>query len=255
MWMLASLACSFTAIYASLLSRLKPWVFRITREGQFDRALRWDNMLRRLPLYGTPLKGSILFFAGRYPEARAYLKPLAFDTEGNPRLQSRELYLYALSLVNDAREPEAEVLLDAAIRMPQPGYSLHVALATCLLAQDKNPQRACSLLEQAIQSKTASAKTYGQKADEVRRIARYAWALACCGRRSEAEARINEALAASATFKSYDLGGVQYYAGETWRALGQSLKASAAFDQALQLCPEGSVATSTHRALAKMQAG
>jgi len=252
----AGLFLSLVALPATVVSRvaqLKKRIFKLTLQGEFDRALRMDRSYRWIPGYGSPLEGSILFSAGRYPEAREFLRPRAFDAKGNARLQSRELYLYALALTNDAREAEAQTILEAAIRVPQSTKSLHVALATCLLSQEKDPERARQLLEEAMNSDREPAQTYEQRADDIRRVARYAWALASCGRRSEAEARINEALAGSTGFKNRDLGGVQYYVGEAWRVLGESRKAKEAFDQALSLSPQGAVATSTNRALAKLR--
>jgi len=104
-----------------------------------------------------------------------------------------------------------------------------------------------------MRSQSASVQTYHERADEIRRVGRYAWALAACGRRTEAEAKITEATLGSAGFKNYDLGGVKYYIGEAWRVLGEKAKARAAFDEAVALCPEGSVATSVGRAMAKLR--
>ena len=124
---------------------------------------------------------------------------------------------------------------------------MEVALATCLLTQNKQPERACKLLEQSLaESRTLS------PADLARRIARYAYALAACGRRPDAEEQIQKAMAMGATLKPDDLAGVDYFVGEAWRTLGETTKARDAYQQAVALSPSGGTALSVQKALAKM---
>jgi hypothetical protein len=240
-------------VWGVALTKLRRWTYGLARQGEFDRAIQMDRRLARIPGYGTPLEGPILFNAGRYPEARAVVKPFAFDEQGQPRLTSTELYTYALALENDGLEAEAQKLLEAAVQVPQRTAGFHVALATCLLSQKKDANRACELMEQALAAGDQQVSSYGRNSDHAMRLGRYAWALAACGRRQEAEARLQEAFAGSAALKDRDLAGVQYFAGEAWRALGEWKKAWAAFDEALRLSPDGSAATSTRKALAKMR--
>ena len=241
-------------LWAWGLRRIKRHIYILGNRGQYDRALRLDRLWSAAPLYGLPLTGVILFNAGRYRESQAWLKPLAFDAQGKPRLTSTELYIYALALVNDDRTAEAQGLLEAAAQAsPNPG-PLQVALATCLLSQGKDPQRACSLMETAMAGPQKDASTYLGRADQARRIARYAWALGAAGRRNEAQAKIDEALAAGSDLRPEDAAGVQYFVGEAWRALGDKVKAKAAYDQALTLRPEGVTALSVRKAMAKMAA-
>jgi tetratricopeptide (TPR) repeat protein len=136
--------------WGAALTRLRRWINGLAKEGEFDRALQMDRRYARIPGYGAPLQGLILFNAGRYPEARTFLKPFAFDELGQPRLTSTKLYLYALALENDGLEPEAQKLLEAAIQVPQQRAGFHVALATCLLSQKKDAERACELMELAL---------------------------------------------------------------------------------------------------------
>jgi tetratricopeptide (TPR) repeat protein len=233
---------------------IKRHIYVLGNRGQYDRALHLDRFWSATPLYGSPLAGSILFNAGRYREAQAWLKPLAFDAQGNPRLTSVALYTYALALVNDDRTAEAQGLLEAAAQAsPNPG-PLQVALATCLLSQGKDPRRACSLMETAMAGPQKDASTYLVRADQARRIGRYAWALAAAGRRNEAQAKIDEALAMGSDLRPEDAAGVQYFVGEAWRALNDKVKAKAAFDQAITLRPDGVTALSVRKALAKMAA-
>lgn len=241
-------------VWSFTLSKLKRSTYALARQGDFDRAIQLDRRYSRIPGYGTPLEGPILFNAGRYPEARAFVKPFAFDEQGQPRLTSTELYTYALALENDGQEAEAQKLLEASVAVPQRTAVFHVALATCLLNQKKDPARACQLIEQAFASADLQTSNHGRTSDHLMRLARYAWALAASGRRQEAEAKLREAFAGSAALKKRDLAGLQYFAGEAWRSLSEWKKARAAFDEALKLSPDGSSATSAKKALAKMRA-
>jgi hypothetical protein len=240
-------------IWGVALSKMKRWTYDLTRRGEFDKAIQMDRRLSRIPGYGTPLEGTILFNAGRYAEARAFMKPFAFDEQGQPKLTGMGIYTYALALENDGMEAEAQKLLEAAVQVPQRTAGFHVALATCLLTQKKEAQRACELMETALATKDLQGTGYGRNADYVRRLGRYAWALAACGRRQEAEAKIQEALAGSNGLKARDLAGVHYFAGEAWRSLGEWKKARAAFDETLRLSPDGSGAIEAKKALAKMR--
>jgi tetratricopeptide (TPR) repeat protein len=240
-------------IYGFVLAKLKMRTYGLARQGEFDKALQADRRYSWIPGYGSSLAGPILFNAGRYAEARAFVKPFAFDHQGQPKLTSTELYTYAIALENDGKEAEAEKLLEAAIQVPQRTAGFHVALATCLLSQKKDATRACELLEQAIAFPDHRGASYGKKSDDAMRLGRYAWALAASGRRPEAEAKLREALDESVGLKERDQAGVQYFTGEAWRSLREWKKARSAFDEALRLSPDGSAATSTQKALAKMR--
>lgn len=210
--------------YPRAIVWLRRWTYRLARRGKYDMALRLNRMWRYFPLYGNSLEGSILFSAGRYSDVLAFLKPLAFDEDGKPRLTSTALYTYALALVNSEHEAEAEVLLEAAVRVRQKPATMQVALATCLLTQNKEPERACKLMEQALAAPQSRISAYSQRADYARRIGRYAYALAACGRRQEAEARIQEAFNEAAGLNNSDLAGVHYFVGEARRSLSETAK-------------------------------
>jgi hypothetical protein len=235
-----------------VLAKLKLWIYGLTRQGETDRALKMDSRLSWIPGYGSSLAGPILFNAGRYAETRDSVKPLAFDQQGKPRLTSMELYTYALALENDGMLAEAQKLLEAAVEVPQRTAGFHVALATCLLDQKKDVERARELLELAMATPDRQSTSYGQTSDHLMRLARYAWALAACGRRGEAEIEIEKAFAGSNVLRDRDLAGLHYFAGETWRSLKEWKKARAAFDEALRLSPDGPAATGTKKALAKL---
>jgi len=240
-------AIGLVIISAVSIAKLKYRIYQIGQAGAYDRALQMNRKWSNLPFYGSSLEGPILFNAGRYSEALEFLKPSAFDSYGKPRLTSIEFYTYALALENSEHEEEAEKLLEAAISVPQKSHGMHVALATCLLGQNKESERACALLQEAL----AGSQLLPQ-ADKVRRIARYAWALAACGRRQETEARIQEALGEAAKLKDCDQATVHYFVGEAWRTLGETTRARAAFAEAMRLAPTGVTVLSVRKAIAKM---
>ena len=237
--------------YVWIMTRLRVRIHRMARNGKYQTALRLDRFWSLWPLYGASLKGIILFDQGRYREAQAFLRPLAFDAQGNPKLGSMELYCYAIALVNDDRAAEAEPLLDAAVKASPEKDSYAVALAGCLLTEGKDPDRARALLEEII---SRSSQRGVPRSDRANRIARYAWALAACGRRSEAQQQIDAALAAGQGLGPGDLAGVYYFVGETWRTLQEGRKARDAYAKAVQLRPEGVIAVSVQKALAKLDA-
>jgi len=243
-------ATAVVPLYFWVLQSMKKRIYQIGHKGGYEKALRMDRFWGALPFYGTSLRGVILFNAGRYHEALAYLRPLAFDGGGRPRLKSQELYIYALALVNDNRPGEAEPLLEAAISAVPSPASMKVALATCLLTQEKEPDRAVRLMEEAMSAPRRDGE--GNRADYARRVARYAWALAASRRSQEAQARIDEALQAARSLRPEDAAGVQYFVGEAWREMGEDAKARAAFDEATRLQPTGVTALSVQKALAKM---
>jgi tetratricopeptide (TPR) repeat protein len=236
----------------AVFSQVKRQVLKLKAQGDFDGALRLDKRFSWIPGYGTSLEGVILFSAGRYHEAQALMKPLAFDRNGQPKLRSMELYIYTLALINDGRAADAQELLDAAVRVPQRAGNFHVSLATCLLSQNKDEERARELLEQAMSNWPEASGRYEARADLMRRIARYAWALAACGRREDAKAKLQESFAGADGFRDGDMAGLHYFAGETWRVLGDTSKSRAAFKEAMKLSPTGSAGMSAKKGLAKL---
>jgi tetratricopeptide (TPR) repeat protein len=243
----------FLILYVKVLQRLRFRTFGLMRNRAYDRALGWNRILTLMPGYGPSLEGPILFYAGRYKEVQSLLAPKALDAHGQPRADTLEFYTYAIALVNDGQKAQAEQLLETALRTAKQPESLQVALATCLLDQGKDPERARELLEKAQATpKSPTMPAREQSADDVKRLARYAWALAGCGRRPDAEAKIQEALAKSAGFRPDDLAGVEYFVGEAWRTMGENRKARDTFQLALALNPADVTVLSIRKALAKM---
>jgi hypothetical protein len=238
-------------IYSLAIGRLKMWTYRVGHDGDTDRALELNRRFAWIPGYGNSLEGTILFNAGRYREAQEFLKPFAFDFAGKPRLATTELYTYALALGNDGRLKEAQPLLEASIPVAEKPGTFRVALATNLLEQEKDPERARELLEQAMTVPPQST-AYGQRSDQAKRTARYAWALASCGRKTEADAKIQQALTESEGLRPRDLAGVYYFVGESWRAAGQIASARRSFQEALKLAPDGVIAIGAKKGLVKL---
>jgi tetratricopeptide (TPR) repeat protein len=219
--------------------------------GRFDQALRLNRMLSWIPGYGGSLEGWILLEAGRYSEAQAATRPRAFDKHGNPRLANWQLLYYAMALSHQGKGAEAQELLGAALRLKPKIGRFHLGLADCLLEQGKDPETARALLEQVQANWQEESDTSGRRAKQAHREARYAWALAGCAGRVEAILHMMQASAGYATFISRDQAWLRYYAGETWRALGDTEKARSAFEEANELHPFGQVGQRSQQRLSE----
>jgi hypothetical protein len=252
-WLFWIAATSLFLFVGLAMFRLRRWVVGLAMKGDYDRALRISRKLSWLSGYGRPFQGQILLRAGRYSEARACLKPSAFDEKGRPRLTNPDLYFYAVALMNEDRDAEAQALLEAAIQVPQKMDYFRIALADCLLSQNKDASRACELVEQVM----ANMKKKGRIAQQrtiVGCIAVHAWALACCGRREESEAQLQEALSGSKGFEAREVAALKTVAGVTWQTLGDLERARAAFQEAAKLYPHGDVGLRARRKLAELGA-
>lgn len=241
---------SLFVAYSVAVARLRMWIYKIGHDGDTERALQLDRRWDWIPGYGRSLKGILFFNAGRYREAIEFVAPLAFDLQGNPRLATVDLYVYALALGNDGRLAEAEPFLENSIPVSRKPDSFRVALATNLLEQKKDPERARELLEQAMASPPRQSTSYGQQADTAKRTARYAWALATCGRKQEAEQQIRIALGQGNGLMDSDLADTHYFAGEALKAAGANVQAREAFNESIRLMPTGVSAIASKKALA-----
>ena len=192
--------------------------------------------------------------AGRYREALDLLKDSAFDEKGRPRLTNVNLYFYAVALMNEDRNAEAQELLEAAIQVPQKMDYFRFALADCLLSQNKDASRACELVEQVMANLKKKRNAAQQRTFMAHCIAVRAWALACCGRREESETRLQEALSGSKGFEAREVAALKTVAGVTWQTLGDLKRARAAFQEAAKLYPHGDVGLRARRKLAELGA-
>jgi tetratricopeptide (TPR) repeat protein len=228
------------------LLRLKRWAYEPTNQGDYDTALKRNKMLLWIPGYGSSLEAMILAAAGRLAESMSCAKPRAFDKHGRPLFARDEFYYYVQGLSNNGGEPEAQPLFEAAIQLPQNSPRFHMGLATCLLDQHKEAERARGLVEQVLAN--ANWKAPGE-AIQAHRIAHHAWALASCGRRAEAEAKLQEAMSGSDAFETRLLAWLWFYAGKTYLALDDLEKARTAFQKANSLQPYGDIAVYVQKRL------
>jgi tetratricopeptide (TPR) repeat protein len=238
-------------LYLRVLRRIRTSTYRLARQGEFERALRLNRFWAWFPGYGTSQEGLILLEAGRYEDAMAFLQPRAFAPSGAPKFRSVAIYIYLIALENSGRSAEAQALLEDAIRAAPDRVSFKVALATCLLAQEKDASEACSLLQEAIAADSGS-QAYGPRSDRAKRKARYAWALGLAGQSADADLKIKEALAEARSLKPDDEAGVHYFVGEAWRVMGETSRARAEFDQAIAASVGGNIAINAKKGLAKL---
>jgi hypothetical protein len=235
--------------FALLMGVIPIW---LVRRGKYDLALQLNRLFFWTPGNNSSTEGWILTMAGRYAEAREYLKPLAFDEKGHPRLTSVEFFLYALALSIEGEEATAEMLYEAAVHVPQKTGDFHFGLADCLLTQKKDPDRARKLVESVLAGIPVSPRSTQQRANRAQMIAFHAWALASNGWRTEAELRLQEAMASSAGIGKCSLAAIQLPVGDTWLTLGDSEKARASFRRAVRLFHFGDIALRARKKLAEL---
>jgi tetratricopeptide (TPR) repeat protein len=226
----------------------------LAMRGDYDGALQISRTWLRSKVYGRPFQGQIMLQAGRYSEALELLKDSAFDEKGRPLLKSLHLYFYAMALMGQGEYPEAQRLLEAAVLVPQKMEDyFRFTLAECLLSQNKEANRALDLVEQVIANLKRKSQSKQDCIFLAQCMAVHALALASCGRREEAEARLENAFAESNSLGKDDLAGLLNLKGATWQALGDSEMARAAFHQTLVLFPYGSIAMLARRKLATLE--
>jgi tetratricopeptide (TPR) repeat protein len=252
-WIFLAALIAAILLYPLPIMRMKRKAVASATLGDYDEALRISRRWLRTKTYGRPFQGWIMLVAGRYSEALELLKDSAFDEKGHPILKSQHLYFYSIALMSEKKYSEAQPLLEAAVLASQKSEDyLRFSLAECLLSQSKEADRALDLVEQVRAN--LNSKPYS-KQDRLR-IAQCnaigAWALAACGRREEAETRLQEAFAESDSFSKDDLAGLLNSKGSAWQALGDSERSRAAFQQALAVFPYGSIAMFARRELAKL---
>jgi len=177
-------------IVCQLFLRLNQWVVALALCGHYDWALRLGRVFSWLPGFGRSFQGWIQLDAGRYSEAEASFRPLAFDESDQPRLASIELYFYATTLLDNDKYSEAQELFEAAIQIPQELRYFHYGLADCLLSQNKESDRARELIEQVMAKRHDQLAASQQRTLRTQCIAVHSWSLAACGHRAEAEARL-----------------------------------------------------------------
>ena len=224
----------------------------LAMRGDYEGALSIGRNWLRSDVYGRKFQGWVMLEAGRYSEALALLRPVAFDSKGRPQTKNISLYFYAIALMNEDKEAEAQQLLETAVSVPQKTDYFSFALADCLLSHKKEVPRAREIIEQILAKLRLKQNPAGQREFFVQCTAVHAWALASCGRHEEAEARLREVSDESIGFKARDKAGLWHLAGVTWQVLGDRENARAAFQTALTLHPFGDNALRARKKLSDM---
>lgn len=226
---------------------------RLVGRGKFELALRLNRLLFWTPGTDNSTEGWILVMAGRYEDARAYLKPLAFNAKGHPLLTSQEFYLYTLALSIEGDHAAAEMLFEAAINVQQTQGNFHFGLAECLLTQQKESNRARTLVESVLAGYPSNARSNQERANRAQLLAFHAWALASDGWRQEAELRLQKAFACSDGIDKCSLAAMHLPVGHTWLALGDRGRARTCYQEALTLFPYGDIGLRARKNLAELE--
>jgi tetratricopeptide (TPR) repeat protein len=252
LYLILGIALALTILFiplALLMGIIPIW---LVRRGKYDLALLLNRLFFWTPGNNSSTEGWILTMAGRYGEAREYLMPLAFNEKGHPRLTSVEFFLYTLVLSIEGEEAAAEMLYEAAVHVPQKTGDFHFGLADCLLTQKKDPDRARKLVESVLAGIPVNPRSTQQRANRAQMIAFHAWALASNGWRTEAELRLQEAMANASGIGNCSLAALQLPVGDTWLTLGETEKARASFRRAVRLFPFGDIAMRAQKKLAEL---
>jgi hypothetical protein len=252
-WIFLAAFIAAILLYPLPIMRMKRKAVASATLGDYDEALRISRKWLRTETYGRKFQGWIMLVAGRYRDALELLKDSAFDEKGHPLLKSQYLYYYALALMSEEMYSEAQPLLEAAVLASQKkGDYLRFSLAECLLSQHKEADQALVLVEQVRVNLNRKSHSKQDRLRLAQCNAIGAWALAACGRREEAETRLQEAFAESDSFSKDDLAQLLNSKGSAWQALGDGERSRAAFQQALAVFPYGSIAMFARKELAKL---
>lgn len=250
-WILLAVFTAAILLHPLPIMRMKRKAVALATQGDYDGALRISRKWLRSETYGRKFQGWIMLAAGRYSEALELLKDSVCDEKGRPLLKSQYFYYYAIALMSEEKYSEAQPLLEAAVLASQKGGDyLRFSLAECLLSQDREPARALDLVEQVRGDLNSHSKQDRLRLAQCNAIG--AWALAACGRREEAETRLQEAFVESDSFNKDDLAELLNSKGSALQALGDSERSRAAFQQALAVFPYGSISVFARRELAKL---
>lgn len=246
----AALALSMLMIPASAIAGLLPlW---LVRRGHYGLALQANRLLFWAVGHTPSMEGWILSLAGRYSEARNYLRPLAFDRQGQPRLTSPELFLYAMVLSIEGEDAQAEELFEAAIQNPQATGDFHFGLAELLLTRKDGSERARELVEAVLAGYPAHPQSIQLRSTRSQMLAFHSWALAASGNRGQAEMRVQEAAKSAPKTGNLNRALIEIPIGDTWAALGEREKARASYHSALVQFPTGDVGARARRKMSQL---
>lgn len=252
-WLILSAAGAAILLYPLPIMRMKRKAVGLVALGDYDGALKISRIWLRSKVYGRPFQGWIMLQAGRFGEALELLRESAFDSKGRPLLKSQHLYFYAAALVSEEKYSEAQDLLEAAVLVPQKMQQyFRFTLADCLLSQKKEASRACELIEQVVTGLKRKTTSGLDRVFLHQCMAVHAWALASCGRRDAAEAKLEEAASESNSMAKEHLAALLHLKGMTRLALGDNELARVAFEQSLEIFPYGAIAAQARRQLGKV---
>lgn len=243
-WLLAAvLPISSIALANARMAGLR-WINHRLSCCDYDGALaRADLLIRWFP--STPvlhfMRGTVLFFAGRLPEAEEALR----TSVAKALVRAGVIMAVALNnlgcvLLHRGRFREATAALEAVSKTYPQFFGVHSSLAEVLLAQGLQPQRALLLTDNALKLKQGNPRT--QKIDRhstANMWADRALALAMLGKMDDAASSL------AAAEEAADPRFMPGLAGTAWRcglALVRMEKPSAAAEQfrkAAELDPHG----------------
>jgi len=236
-----------------LLTRFALLPTWLALRAKYRSALFCNRFVFYPPSYGESQRGWILLEAGRFDDALAVFKPLAFECR-SPQLRDWSLAFYGTILVINKDFETAQRLFEAATDSESPPGKFHMALADCLMAQRKDVERARELIE-AVLAAGQRLGSGSERAENASKIAMHALSLAYCRINDRAEARLQEAQLESAQLDRRNLASVYLVAGLTWRELGNLERSRAALLEAKGLWPFGELAIRIHRKLIELDSG
>jgi hypothetical protein len=204
--------------------------------GQYDRALR---RLRWLKIVGRPTavmmqaEGTILSAAGRQAEAEnCYRCALSSAGSSEPQFRNQVLCCLGFTLTELGRYEEAERCLETVIELGDKTGGARMGIADLLLLQEKEPEKALALIEQAMRirlPKLVFADRMGSKA----------WALALIGRLQEMGDTIAVAVQGINPAQKTVAASVHWKIGKALAAVKRIPEAAEHFRAAWQADPQG----------------
>jgi len=213
--------------------------WRALHRADYDQALL---LIRRMKaLREHELHGIVLTLAGRPKEAEEiFHKPALAPRDVTPMARARRLTLLADVLMDQGRWDQAKETLDEAVRLDIRLGNRCNPLAAWFLLQGIEPQQALDLIEQAnTASGFASLRSSVRDGILSVRFATKGLALARLGRHHEAELAIVEAFRKADTKHVPRMAFLHWYAGMAFTAMGQPVKASDHFQQAVEMDAHG----------------
>jgi tetratricopeptide (TPR) repeat protein len=218
------------------------WIKQKLQRADYAGALvRADLLLGWFPQSATFhfLRGTILLFAGRLPEAEQALRT---SIEKCRILSGFAPYLCNLGWVwlNLGRFKEATAVFEATAKI-YPRYSgAHNGLAEVLLSQGLEPRRALLLVENALKLKQSNPRSRNVDRHSLAHMhANRAQALAMLGQKDEAAAAIATAHNVGNPSFIPGLAGTHWRCGVAFHLMDQDQAAIQEFGKASELDPHG----------------